>query len=310
MAQRRRLGMAERTALTALLCALHAMYAMYRLLRDMLLALPLFMERDDDTLVLRRAASLKIPHHLAVVFLLPKPTPLSYGATWTLFYERRAQRKTNDALHDTLRLAVWCALLDTAEVSVYDPVGRLCDAFAPFAQHPEMLPDMVGNLPHGSCVGITVHVAGAHVAAPFSLYVPIADALLAEYRAKSKAERPQIRLNVLCRYDDKPRIVRAMSEARPLSLTPAAFHDALLAQGIMTCDPDMVAVCGGASQPLELHGFPGWAIRLSDLRYVLALLTQRAAVLHLARTMDRAPVPRYPEALCTLGATIRRIASL
>ncbi|WFC93587.1 hypothetical protein MBRA1_000208 [Malassezia brasiliensis] len=240
--------MAERAVLTLLLLALHAVYAMYRLFRDMVLAFPLLMGRDDDNLILRRAASLKIPQHFAVVFLLPVHPPSSYGATWTLFYERKAQRKTADALHDTFRLAVWCALLDTFELSVYDPVGRLCTAFASFARFPDRLPDTVGNAPYGSCVGITVHVAGAQSTLPFSLYVPVADALLAEYRAKSKLERPHIRLNVL------------------LSLTPAAFHDALLAQGVMTRDPDVVAVSGGTSQPLELHGFPCWAVRLADLR--------------------------------------------
>lgn len=258
--------MAERTVLTLLLFALHTVYAVYRLFRDMVLALPLLMGHDDDTLVLRRAASLKIPAHLAVVFPLPAHPLSSYGATWTLFCENRAQRKTSDALYDIFRLAVWCALLDTAELSVYDPVGRLCAAFTSFTRHPETLPDTVGNLPYGSCVGVTVHVAGAQGAGPFSLYVPIADALLVEYRARSKVERPHIRLNVLCAYDDKPRIVQAMSKTRPASLTPTAFHDALLAQGVMTCDPDVVVVCGGASQPLALHGFPSWAVRLADLR--------------------------------------------
>lgn len=124
---------------------------------------------------------------------------------------------------------------------------------------------------------------------PFCLYAALSDAALAAYRQHTENERPSVRLNVLSARDDKPLVVDTARKLDAPELTPDAFHRALLAQDRLTRDPNVVVVCGNASGPIELQGFPCWAIRLTDLRYV-AWLTQHTPLVPLARPLDRSTV--------------------
>ncbi|WFC98607.1 hypothetical protein MYAM1_001337 [Malassezia yamatoensis] len=100
----------------------------------------------------------------------------------------------------------------------------------------------------------------------FSIYAPISDEALAEYRRRSDSFLPQLRLNVLSAKDDKLILVETVSQLTDERVTPSTLHEALLAQDVVTCDPDMVVVCGDRNDPLELYRFPCWAIRLADIR--------------------------------------------
>ncbi|WFD42695.1 ditrans,polycis-polyprenyl diphosphate synthase [(2E,6E)-farnesydiphosphate specific] [Malassezia psittaci] len=208
-----------------------------------------------------------VPKHIAVVFPLKMWKKPSRSEVWKAYYDNKMQIQVQDTLQDVARLSKWCATLSIPELTVYDPHGILYSVFTDLSCH--LKSDTLLQMEHSqSSIEVTVCMRPNNdpsARRAFPIYAPISDEALAEYRRHSDSFLPRLRLNVLSAKQDKLTLVEAASQLDNERVTPFALHEALLAQDVMTCDPDMVVVCGDRTDPLELYRFPCWAIRLADI---------------------------------------------
>lgn len=279
---------AASTVFSVLLLLLHVAYGIYRAIVDAIQALPFVLAAADDTLLPSDLQGVRVPQHLAVAFPL---APSKASAYLALARHRTEQQRirVRDALHDVFRLAAWCAVLGTPELSVYDRDALLWSALAKSRTALDGLPDDVGNVATEACIHVDVHLGQGAPVPPFSLYLAVSDEACAAYRQQGLALPLRVRLNVLSARDDKPPLVLAANQLTK-DADVATLRAAVMQHSVLTSDPDLVVICGRGARPIQLYGFPCWAIRIADLRYV-ARLTQHAAFLDMARPLDRCPVP-------------------
>lgn len=297
--------MLERVVFTALLSVLHLVYAAYCAVRDSVCMVPLWVAWADDAAVPAAAAQGPVPKHLAIVFPLVHETEVGETA-WAQHNARRHALIRKDAFEDVFCLARWCALSSIPELTVYDQQGVLRQAFAHAYTHPAGWPVPYAPSAHAS-VECAFHLGdGAADVRVFSRSLGMSPHAWRAYEQYgSDATVLPVRVNVISARDDKPALVRAARQLAPPIDVPT-LRAAVREEQVLSCDPDLVIVCGQGARPIQLYGFPCWNIRLADLRCVSSL-TQHAPVLDLAWPLDSAPVSRGASPLCTHRAAVRYI---
>ncbi|WFD29251.1 hypothetical protein MSPP1_000258 [Malassezia sp. CBS 17886] len=251
----------SRLVYAMLLALIHIVYHVYRSLIDALHAVPYLLWRPLDSVPARALAGLRIPAHIAVVFPLEAPVPRADSGAptaWDRHQRLRREMRADSAAADVARLVQWCATAGTRELSVYDKSGvlraRLCtgdaacamDAMAePCATH-----TVTAHVRDGGCrdANVTLHLTPSQGAPP--------------------RDKCAVRVNVLSALDDKPAIAQACSAIPTPSPDVRMLDHAIEHLSPMTRPPDVIAVCGGGARAVQLHGFPCWTLRVSEIAYV------------------------------------------
>ena len=208
----------------------------------------------------------RVPPHVAVAFEVRRSAPADWRARLRAYFSDAVSRTR--ALQSTLALVRWCALAGVTELSVYDAGGVLREALLR-SSVPGTL-DLHAQETYPCVVRAAVHARGRDAA--YTLCVaPDPEDVAAVRQERPLAPELGVRLNVLDAEDDKPSLVRAAHDAtnNPLGRSSVdAFESAVAKHLPMATWPDLLIVCGRRRLAPRLYGFPGWALRLTDIWYV------------------------------------------